>query len=602
MKDSYGSNLEYRFSDVVVVGSGIAGLFAAMGLAEECQVTVLTKAGIERSSTEEAQGGIAAALRPDDSPASHFQDTLLAGADLCNEEAVHVLTQKGPEYVRKLMGMGVEFDRVRGELDFTREAAHSNRRILHAGGDMTGQVIQRQLAANARRDGLRVEENCFVVDLLKDEDGAVVGVLALRDGVLTVWMAKAVILATGGLGQLYQYTSNPEVLTGDGMAAALRAGAELMNMEFVQFHPTVFLQPDGKCFLISEAARGEGARLINERGEFFMDAVPGKEMAPRDVVARAIWAELARGPVYLDFSTIVGKDVREGFPQIYRNCLQGGVDITQRPVPVMPAAHYSMGGVRIDIEGRTNLKNLFACGECACNGVHGANRLASNSLLDGLVFGSEVRSGVLKAMLGAGEIGVCEAQDRNGGGPQGVPQLVLDIRHSVFWERLLEFEEQLLAYGIRFSDAGNHTANESGIERSPRDVTAEHRSPYTEHRKSDTGFASSAESGTSELRAELTAIMWDKVGIIRHETGLKEVLARLDDLAVGVPPVLHVDSLELANLLVLGKVIALSALGRQESRGGHYREDYPVSSSEFHKNSVCTRGRDGHDSVEFVNL
>ncbi|MDR2736181.1 MAG: L-aspartate oxidase, partial [Gracilibacteraceae bacterium] len=517
-------------ADVVVVGSGIAGLFAAMGLGPDCRVTVLTKAGIERSSTEEAQGGIAAALRPDDSPASHFLDTLSAGADLCNEEAVRVLTQKGPEYVLKLMAMGVEFDRVRGELDFAREAAHSNRRILHAGGDMTGQVIQRQLAANARREGLRVEENCFVVDLLKDENNAVVGVLALRDGELAVWLAQAVILATGGVGQLYRYTSNPEVLTGDGMAAALRAGAALMNMEFMQFHPTVFLQPNGECFLISEAARGEGARLINKRGEFFMDAVPGKEMAPRDVVARAIWAELAQGPVYLDFSTITGKDVREAFPQIYGNCLRGGVDITRQPVPVMPAAHYSMGGIRIDLAGRTDLKNLFACGECACNGVHGANRLASNSLLDGLVFGSEVGKFVRAELeaRGAG-YGARGAGHGARGAVYGARNMGRGIRDVESEGRLSVAD--LSALGIR------HWALEQ------LGSFAEHRTPNAEPANAEAANTEprTQNTGCAGIRAELTALMWDKVGIVRSGAELEEALVGLDTLAEKFQPALRAD-------------------------------------------------------------
>ncbi|MCL1918017.1 MAG: L-aspartate oxidase [Peptococcaceae bacterium] len=547
-KGEYVNKAEVFTTDVVVVGSGIAGLFAAMGLASCYDVTVLTKAAIERSSTEEAQGGIAAALLPEDSPEVHFRDTLKAGAGICNEEAVRVMTRKGPQYVRDLMAMGVDFDRVQGELDFVREAAHTYRRVLHAGGDMTGQAIQRQLAYSAQREGLlRLEENCCVIDLLKNADNHVVGVLALAQGRLKAWRARAVVLATGGMGQIYRYTSNPEMLTGDGMAAALRAGAELMNMEFIQFHPTVFLKPDGTCFLISEAVRGDGARLLNERGEFFMDRVPGKELAPRDVVARAIWDQLKEGPVFLDFSAITHKNIREGFPKIYATCLKSGVDIERQPVPVMPAAHYCMGGIRTDISGRTGLRNLFACGECACNGVHGANRLASNSLLDGLVFGSEAALALERYM----------AEEMPGW-------------ESVVWP----------------CSPGSFQPSELGGE----DVAA--------------------------LRGQLTDLMWNKVGIIRDEEGLWEALACLEGMETGYQPELETGAmrkkesclglrkevLELGNLLVLGRGIVLSALSRRESRGAHYRSDYPERCGEFRKNSVYKRGNDGVESIEFRDL
>lgn len=393
-------NVEVFSTEVLVLGSGIAGLYTAIKASEHFQVTVLTKKKIEESNTGHAQGGIAVAMDMDDSPALHYEDTLSAGAGLCDHESVKVLAEEGQARVRELIEMGAHFDRSNGVLAFTREAAHSRRRILHARGDATGWEIERTLVEETRRrKGILVKEGRFVVDLLENKSGDVLGVLIFvtETGKLEAYLAKAVIMATGGLGQLFGFTTNPDVATGDGIAAAYRAGAELMDMEFVQFHPTALVLPGFPRFLISEAVRGEGAHLINKNSERFMENIPGKELAPRDIVARAIWKEMNSGPVYLDFKPIGEKHSLNRFPKIRQTCLEYGLDVLNTPVPVAPAAHYMMGGIRTNIDGGTNLANLYACGECACNGVHGANRLASNSLLDGLVFGARIVEKILTA-------------------------------------------------------------------------------------------------------------------------------------------------------------------------------------------------------------
>ncbi|MFZ3371477.1 MAG: L-aspartate oxidase, partial [Desulfitobacteriaceae bacterium] len=393
-------DIEVFSTEVLVLGSGIAGLYSAIKASEHFQVTVLTKKKIEESNTGHAQGGIAVAMDEDDSPTLHYDDTLAAGAGLCDPEAVRILVEEGQACVEELIKMGAYFDKSNGVLAFTREAAHSRNRILHAQGDATGWEIERTLVEETgHRKGVLVKEGRFVVDLLKNDQGDVLGALVfiVETGKLEAYLAKAVILATGGLGQLFGFTTNPDVATGDGMAAAYRAGAELMDMEFVQFHPTALLLPGVPRFLISESVRGEGAHLINQSGQRFMETIPGKELAPRDIVARAIWREMNDGSVFLDFRPIGVKHSLERFPKIHQTCLDYGLDFLTTPVPVAPAAHYMMGGIRTNINGETNLPNLYACGECACNGVHGANRLASNSLLDGLVFGARIVERILSA-------------------------------------------------------------------------------------------------------------------------------------------------------------------------------------------------------------
>ncbi|NBE96381.1 L-aspartate oxidase [Nonomuraea sp. KC401] len=393
-------------ADVVVVGSGIAGLTAALRFAElepKARVLVVTKDVLSAGSTRWAQGGIAAVLDPHDTPDEHLSDTLLAGVGLCDVEAVRTLVSEGPDALRRLMARGARFDRAPdGELQLTREGGHRRRRIVHAGGDATGAEVQRALVEAVRAGSIEVVEHALVLDLLKDAEGRARGVTlhvmgeGARDGVGAV-RARAVVLATGGMGQVYAATTNPSVSTGDGVALALRAGAVVRDLEFVQFHPTVLWlgpQSTGQQPLISEAVRGEGAFLVDHDGERFM---PGEhelaDLAPRDVVAKAIMRrmrETGREHVYLD-GRHFGRDTwRTRFPTIYAVCREHGIDPAAEPVPVAPAAHYASGGVRTDLRGRTSIEGLYACGEVACTGVHGANRLASNSLLEGLVFAERI--------------------------------------------------------------------------------------------------------------------------------------------------------------------------------------------------------------------
>lgn len=378
---------------VVVVGTGIAGLIAAHRASEHHEVVLVTKSRLSESNTRYAQGGIAVALFPDDSVASHVADTLRAGAGLCDPAAVEVLCADGPQRVRDLIALGVEFDRVggegaEGELVRGHEAAHSSRRVLHAGGDATGFAIESALLRAVRRRAIEVHEHTFVTDLVVD-GGEVRGVdVIAADGATRRIHADAVVLASGGAGQLFRHTTNPAVATGDGIAAAWRAGAAVSDLEFYQFHPTALALPGNH--LVSEAVRGEGAVLRDCEGERFMlDVHPDAELAPRDVVARGIAAAMARQggrPVVLDATALGADFLRSRFPGITAACAERGIDWTVTPVPVTPAAHYAMGGIRADIDGRTTLPGLFAIGEAACTGVHGANRLASNSLLESLVF------------------------------------------------------------------------------------------------------------------------------------------------------------------------------------------------------------------------
>ena len=373
---------------VAVVGTGIAGLITAYRASREHEVILVTKDELAESNTKYAQGGIAAALFPDDSVASHVSDTLRAGAGLCDPIAVEVLCSEGPGRVRDLIALGVEFDRINGELARGHEAAHSARRVIHAGGDATGLAIEVALLRAVRTLAVEVHEHTFMSDLVL-RDGRVVGIEVIGpEGALRTIDADLVVLASGGAGQLYSHTTNPTVTTGDGVAAAWRAGAVLADVEFYQFHPTSLAVPGNP--LVSEAVRGEGAVLLDEQGRRFMfDVHPDGELAPRDVVARGIAAAMSRQggrPVMLDATGLGRQFLAERFPGITRVCEQNGYDWAAQPVPVTPAAHYWMGGIRTDVEGRSSLPGLYAVGEAACTGVHGANRLASNSLLESLVF------------------------------------------------------------------------------------------------------------------------------------------------------------------------------------------------------------------------
>ncbi|MDT0446895.1 L-aspartate oxidase [Streptomyces johnsoniae] len=403
-------------ADVVVVGSGVAGLTAALRCAAGgLRTVIVTKARLDDGSTRWAQGGIAAALGEGDSPDQHLRDTLVAGAGLCDETAVGALVSEGPDAVRRLIALGARFDEeADGRISLTREGGHHRRRIAHAGGDATGAEISRALVAAVRRAGIDTVENALALDLLKDAEGRTAGVTlhvmgeGRQDGVGAVH-APAVVLATGGMGQVFSATTNPAVSTGDGVALALRAGAEVSDLEFVQFHPTVLFLgqgAEGRQPLISEAVRGEGAHLVDGAGVRFMAGQHElAELAPRDVVAKALtrrMREQGTDHMYLDARHFGAAMWRRRFPTILAACRAHGIDPVTAPVPVAPAAHYASGGVRTDLAGRTTVPGLYACGETACTGVHGANRLASNSLLEGLVFAERIAAAVAADRPAAG--------------------------------------------------------------------------------------------------------------------------------------------------------------------------------------------------------
>jgi L-aspartate oxidase len=512
-----------EITDYVVVGCGIAGLCAAIELAEAGgRVVVLTKDEPVDSNTWEAQGGIAVVLSEEDRVGLHYQDTLVAGDGLCDPEAVRILVEDGPDSIRRLISWGVEFDREGSRLAFTAEGAHSARRVLHAGGDSTGRAVARALLAKARSfPRLVIRPHLFTVDLLLDWDGRCAGMRCLDEptGELLDLRARAVCLASGGLGRIYRQTTNPPQATGDGMAVALRSGARLTDMEFVQFHPTALCLPGAPTFLLSEALRGEGAFLRNAEGVRFMEGVHERaELAPRDVVSRAIASEVERTGVrcvYLDLTHLDAEILPRRFPTIFQTCLRFGIDLRTDRIPVHPSAHYSMGGVRTDLWGRTDVPGLFAAGEVASCGVHGANRLASNSLLEGLVYGSRAGRAVLR--------------DDPGRAPQGG-----------------EPPEP-----IALTSQGNRVAG------------------------------------------EVAETMWRYVGVVRDGQGVSAALEKLADLADGIGPGdPSRGGLEARNVLFVSRAVAEAALQRTESRGAHFRRDFPErDDSGWRRHSTTNPGR-----------
>lgn len=515
---------------VLVVGSGIAGLWTAIRAAEGgCEVTVVTKASIGDGATAWAQGGVAAAIFAGDAPGRHAADTLAAGAGLADIEAVRVLTDEGPARIRDLIRFGVAFDRDESGIARGLEAAHSRARILHAGGDATGAVIQAALAATVRRRGIRVLEQTTLVDLVMD-GGRVAGIRVIpgdtTDGAAAPGApatrelrADAVVLATGGSGCLFRYTTNPDVATGDGVAAAARAGADVADLEFVQFHPTALAVPGTP--LISEAVRGEGAVLRDAEGRrFLLDIDPRAELAPRDVVARAVWRRMAEqggAPVGLDATHLGAERLASRFPGIDAACRAAGFDWSREPVPVVPAAHYAMGGVVTDLVGRTSLPGLWAVGEVARTGVHGANRLASNSLLEGAVFAERAAR-------------VVAATD-------GIPA-VSGTTHPIVGR------------------IGRHADARLGASAGSSD---------------DSLLAAPSPASAVVDRDALQQLMWDHVGLERDASGLAAASARLE--AWCAPDVVDRRAAEDRNLLDLARLTVAAALARTESAGAHTRTD-----------------------------
>lgn len=506
-------------TDFLVIGAGVAGLRAAIELASAGQVLVLAKDKPSESSSEYAQGGIAAVMSDDDEIALHEQDTLIAGDGLCDREAVRVLVHDGRRAIEELIQWGAAFDRegdrAGARLMLSREGAHSRNRILHAHGDSTGREILRTLWQKATSfPSVRQISFTAITDLLESE-GAVVGALAYD-----VWThrsveisAKAVVLATGGLGRVFLATTNPDVATGDGIGLSYRAGAAISDIEFVQFHPTALHLPGAPCFLLSEALRGEGAYLRNGLGDRFMSTYHAQaELAPRDVVSRSMVLEMRRTGqphIYLDLTHKPADWIRSRFPRIHETCLRYGVDLTRQQAPVHPAAHYAMGGVRTDLLGRTNVTGLFAAGEVACTGVHGANRLASNSLLEGVVYGA--RAGAAARELA----GVARRKPE-------------PVRPTLF-PRIAE--------------------------------------------------------------ADLRKLAWENAGIVRDRHGLEKALR---DLAAvpwePMPTPATRQECEIRNMHLAAVLIARCALAREESRGAHWRTDFPDRRPEFQKHSLSKKG------------
>jgi L-aspartate oxidase len=521
----------------IIVGAGIAGLRAALTLSAAAEVTLITKEVASESNTHYAQGGIAVAMGGAEDVHLHENDTILAGDGLVFEPAARVLVEEGPARVAELLAWGTNFDREeqgidssdRGKLLRTREAAHSLPRILHANGDATGREIGRALLERVGREPrVHLYERVTTCDLIL-RDGHVVGVTALDvKGHPTQFIGNGVLLASGGAGQVYSDTTNPTVATGDGIAMAYRAGAQICDMEFYQFHPTALNLPDAPRFLLSEALRGEGAYLRNHRGERFMERYhPLAELAPRDVVARAIAREATGSdsretlPVYLDMRHVQGKDLRRRFPGISSFLEKYGLELGRDLVPVRPAAHYLMGGICTDLSGRTNLPGLYAAGEVACTGVHGANRLASNSLLEGLVFGARAADAIL--------------------------------RDEVQTPKSLHGTTQIQAASSRQAGAGA--------------------------------------CNISEMRATLRQGMWAKAGLLRDRSGLSEMQSDLKAMRATLPHPGTREAVELRNLHTIAEIITACALAREESRGAHARTDFPEHDPHGAKHSRIVNGK-----------
>jgi len=522
------ARLPQVFTDVVVIGSGVAALRAALEMAPHLAVTLLTKSELTESNSFYAQGGIAAAIGPSDTIEGHMADTLATGCGLCDEAVVREVVTAAPECVRELIAWGAEFDKTGGQISIGREGGHSAPRILHARGDETGKEITSTLLGRvAENEAIDMRAETFAIDLLTAGD-AVIGVLAwnAKQGMFAV-QAKCTVLATGGLGRIYRETTNPEVATGDGLAMAYRAGALLADMEFVQFHPTTLYIAGASRHLISETVRGEGGRLVDKAGKPFMHEYhPMGDLAPRDVVSRSIVHHMRKTGethVFLDLARL-GGDVRKRFPGIAKACSQFGIDISKDRIPVRPSAHYMIGGVKADEVGRTSLERLYACGEVSSTGLHGANRLGSNSLLEGLVYGRTAGRWIVEELSGAAK-----------------------------------------------------------------------GDPAPDRVRSDVTRSTRGELNLGDVRNSLRSLMWRNVGIVRTAEDLAEadaliefwqsyVLDKIFDQPAGW---------ELQNMLAIGRLMAHAALVRTETRGVHYRSDYPERDDErWRKHILMARGQD----------
>lgn len=518
-------------TDFLVIGSGIAGLNFALKAAQYGRVTIVTKKKIMESNTNLAQGGIAAVTRKDDTFQTHIEDTLRAGCGLSNKKMVEILVENGPKEIQNLISLGVKFDKEKDRFDLTREAGHSIDRILHS-GDTTGREIEQALTKNVREHkDIEVLENCLAIDVVvKDAKCYGANMLDIKNKEIINIFSWVTTLATGGVGYIYQNTTNPEIATGDGIAMAFQGGAKVEDMEFVQFHPTTLNKSGAPHFLISETFRGEGAILVNEKGERFMEKYDAmEELAQRDIVSRAIFNELKKGSVYLDIRHKGKSFIFNRFPMIYQECLKYDVDITKDLIPVSPSAHYVCGGIKTTEYGETSIQNLLAFGECACTEVHGANRLASNSLLESVVFSS---LGALKA------------------------------------KKLLKNE--IKASKLR-KEVKIHDMNEQELE---------------------------------NLEAELRKAMWQYVGIIRNEKNLNLMLKKLRHIEKRIDDLngnrVNVRFLELKSMATVSKLITKAAQIRKESRGTHYREDFPFADDKNWLKHICLERKGENLRVSFI--
>lgn len=553
--------------DVLVVGAGAAGLYAALCLPDSYQVGLITKDTLPLSASDWAQGGIAAAIDPADSPSLHVEDTMRAGAGLCDQEAVQFLVDEAARCIDSLVGMGVAFDRKGTDLALTLEAAHSRPRVLHA-ADTTGRAMVSTLTEQVlRRQNIQVISQAFALSLwLNPETGECQGICLVYQNQIHWVRAGAVVLATGGGGQVFAQTTNPSVSTGDGVAIAWRAGAILRDLEFVQFHPTALTKPGAPRFLISEAVRGEGAHLVDSQGRrFAFDYHPAGELAPRDVVSRAIFSHLQQiaadpstGHVFLDLRPIPEEKIRHRFPNIIQVCQRWGIDVFHEPIPVAPAAHYWMGGVASDLMNRTSIPGLYAIGETASTGVHGANRLASNSLLECLVFGAQ----------------------------------------------LAHLESSQKEEGKARKDKAGKMKDEK-IKEKPESGRIGEISPLTPSRSSSFICDPTERDKIEALRQELPRLVWQSAGICRSQEALENAIAQIEvwqqefaalslsqyliNLIPGQSASFDLPDAdqqlrtwgETHNLLDVAYLILKSAAFRTESRGGHYRTDFPQTSSNW---------------------
>ena len=506
----------HMFTDVLILGAGIAGMRAALAVDPRLRTVIITKDRVDLSNSAWAQGGIAGVLDPADDVANHAADTIVAGAGLCDAQVVQAVVEAAPELIGELVDFGAIFDREGGQIALTREGGHSHPRIVHALGDATGKEVMRALISRTRGlEHVDVWEETFTVDLLTINGSCRGAIVWHRGHGKTLVWAKQTILCTGGAGRLYRETTNPEIATGDGHAVAFRAGAELRDMEMMQFHPTVLYIAGTARHLISEAVRGEGAYLVDHRGERFMEQYDSRaELAPRDIVSRAITDQMEKGRhpcVYLDLRHLPEKLVAERFPHIRQLCLRFGLDLLQDLIPVRPGAHYMIGGATVDLEGRTSLPGLWAAGEVTTSGLHGANRLASNSLLEGLFYGR-----------------------RCGWGASKVAQAMPD-----------------------------HFAAEPIVsDQSP--------------------LRSDEPLNLVDLRNSLGSLMWRSAGIRREEAGLQEALQQVEfwDRYVAAREFAAVEGWEMQNMLLVARLMLESALARRDSRGVHFRSDYPATASD----------------------